>query len=363
MYRSAWRRCLCAAILCAVAVPAQAGEPVVDWLPDLIFAPAALATHVVDTTEIPGRVLFRFNSSLPNIGLGEFRLEATGQLGGNGRQEVVQVVQRSDGSTFERDAGDFLYNEEDFHMETAGWADYRIREVLTGDGVGPVLRAGAKESVRITSSTWFDLNLPNVPPFSNRLLAYLGTHGISVGYTDLYPYQLPKQWIDVTGLESGTYWLEVEVDGANQILESDDTNNITRIKVTLVLPEVSEGEGDGEGQGEGEGASEGEGSTEGGLEGAHSADIDADARIGLSELLRVIQFYNSGAVACLAGTEDGYVPASGDQTCAPHTADFAPQDWQIRLSELLRCIQIFNALGYMICPEGEDGYCPLFVTP
>jgi hypothetical protein len=347
------------ALLCAAALPAQAGQPVVEWLPDLIFAPGALATNVVDTTEIPGRVLFRFNSSLPNIGLGEFRLEATGQLVGNGRQEVVQVVQRSDGSTFERDAGDFLYNEEDFHMETAGWADYRIREVLTGDGVGPVLREGAKESVRITSSTWFDLNLPNVPPFSSRLLAYLGTHGISVGYTDLYPYQLPKQWIDVTGLESGTYWLEVEVDGANQILESDETNNVTRIKVTLNLPEVAEGEGEGEG----EGGVEGEGTPEGALENAHTADIDADARIGLGELLRVIQFYNSGALACLAGTEDGYVPGSGDETCAPHSADYAPQDWRIRLSELVRCIQIFNALGYMRCVEGEDGFCPLFAPP
>ena len=38
-----------------------------------------------------------------------------------------------------------------------------------------------------------------------------------------------------------------------------------------------------------------------------------------------------------------------------------PQDWKIELSELLRIIQFFNSGGYHACPDAvpatEDGYC------
>ncbi|MCC6144536.1 MAG: hypothetical protein IT368_12085, partial [Candidatus Hydrogenedentes bacterium] len=58
---------------------------------------------------------------------------------------------------------------------------------------------------------------------------------------------------------------------------------------------------------------------------------------------------------------DGYVPGtSGTQDCLRHAAD-ATFDWKISLSELLRVIQFFNTGGYNFCPDvqplTEDGYC------
>ncbi len=90
----------------------------------------------------------------------------------------------------------------------------------------------------------------------------------------------------------------------------------------------------------------------------HTADQDGDNDISLSELLRVIQFYNSGGYHCELGTEDGYGPGSGDTACLPHASDYNPQDWAITLSELLRLIQFYNSGGYQPCAEGEDGFCP-----
>ncbi len=92
----------------------------------------------------------------------------------------------------------------------------------------------------------------------------------------------------------------------------------------------------------------------------HSADPDANYLISLSELLRVIQFFNSGGLHCQAGTEDGYAPGLGDTNCTPHTSDYNTQDWLINLSELLRLIQFFNSSGYHYCPDEntEDGFCP-----
>ncbi|HOK10318.1 MAG TPA: hypothetical protein PLJ10_11750, partial [Candidatus Hydrogenedens sp.] len=121
----------------------------------------------------------------------------------------------------------------------------------------------------------------------------------------------------------------------------------------------SEGEGEGTTEGiiEGEGIPEGEGEKP-----PHSGDQNSDWQINLPELLRVIQFFNMGGYHCaLPGeeSEDSYVSGyDGDKSCLPHASDYNPQNWVIDLSELLRLIQFFNMNGYHPCPDGEDGYCP-----
>jgi len=97
--------------------------------------------------------------------------------------------------------------------------------------------------------------------------------------------------------------------------------------------------------------------------GLHSADANGDNIISLSELLRVIQFFNLGGYHCApdgVNTEDGYQPGFvGPRGCDPHSSDYNPQNWIISLSELLRLIQFFNSGGYNACPEtnSEDGFC------
>ncbi len=134
----------------------------------------------------------------------------------------------------------------------------------------------------------------------------------------------------------------------------------TVVAVVISLGPVIEGEGE-EGEFEGEA-------------GCHTADQNCDGLVNLSELLRVIQFFNSGGYHCETGTEDGYAPGlvtdKGLQPlvwrqitkvdCFPHSSDYMPQDWLITLSELLRVIQFFNSGGYHYCPEDntEDGFCP-----
>ncbi len=96
----------------------------------------------------------------------------------------------------------------------------------------------------------------------------------------------------------------------------------------------------------------------------HSADTNQDSKISLQELLRMIQFFNSGGLHCELGTEDGYAPGYNenfDFSCTPHTADYSPQDWRINLTEILRLVQFLNSAGYELCPFlSEDHYCPIF---
>lgn len=92
----------------------------------------------------------------------------------------------------------------------------------------------------------------------------------------------------------------------------------------------------------------------------HSADTDANGRIGFSELLRLIQLYNADGLHCDGASEDGFAPGAGDEDCAPHDLDYAGQDWRIGLSELLRGIQFYNAFkgSYRADGMGEDGFAP-----
>ncbi|HPO15120.1 MAG TPA: M4 family metallopeptidase [Candidatus Hydrogenedentes bacterium] len=151
--------------------------------------------------------------------------------------------------------------------------------------------------------------------------------------------------------------LELESD------EGEDSEGSTEEGETEGQSEgVSEGDVEGEGAIESEGSPE-EGALEGEGEvndGIHSADPNGDHTISLSELLRIIQFFNSNGFHCQAGSEDGYAPGPGDTACAPHDSDYNAQDWHISLSELLRIIQFFNSGGYHYCPgeDTEDGYCP-----
>ena len=91
---------------------------------------------------------------------------------------------------------------------------------------------------------------------------------------------------------------------------------------------------------------------------AHSGDISADFTISLSEVVRVIQLFNLSGYHCSTNSEDGFAPGEGDQSCEPHDADYAPQDWRIDLSELLRVLQMYNLGVYSECGGTEDGFCP-----
>jgi hypothetical protein len=57
--------------------------------------------------------------------------------------------------------------------------------------------------------------------------------GLSVGWADVYPKSVDCQWIDVTGVRAGNYVLEVVVDPDDLIAESNESNNVARIPVTI----------------------------------------------------------------------------------------------------------------------------------
>ncbi len=230
---------LIALCLMALAGLAPAAFAQIDLLPDLTWEPEAMLDWELDTAAIPGSIVLRFTGSIPNIGLGEFRLVSTGVDSGDGRELVDQRIFRSDGSFSDRPTNGFFYDPNEANplhrMQGVGWTSYRLRAVLDGGGVGAILAEGAKEAICLQSSRPFDDTLPNIP--DQPQVGCFGEQGISVGYTDLYSKVLTPQWVPLPeGFTNGDYWLEVEVDTLDYIVESDETNNVARILIMIDSP-------------------------------------------------------------------------------------------------------------------------------
>ena len=107
----------------------------------------------------------------------------------------------------------------------------------------------------------------------------------------------------------------------------------------------------------------------------HSADSNGDFKISLTELLRVIELYNTrfgttrtGRYKVQSGTEDGFAPDADLSVSVTvdlatyHGAD-SNRDGKISLTELLRVIELYNYRAgttrtgaYHLDPASEDGF-------
>ncbi len=211
-----------------------------DLLPDLtVWADQSrsyLYGWYLDRNEIPGRVLLRISTATPNSGTGPLELRASSTAPG-----VSQRVFRDDGTSWDRYAGTFTFHPGHQHLHFDNWLNFYLRSALTNDGVGEIVVSGDKTSFAIIDLTRYDATLPGSPASSQ----YGGglVQGLSVGWADVYGANLTDQWIDVSDVPAGRYWLEAIVDPANSILESNESNNWARILIDLDVGPTNGGPG------------------------------------------------------------------------------------------------------------------------
>lgn len=77
-------------------------------------------------------------------------------------------------------------------------------------------------------------------PFYTMARGACGAHsdlrvkmGLSVGWGDIYNWNLPDQYIDITGLTPGRYRLRGVADPSNWFRETNGTNNFTWVNLQL----------------------------------------------------------------------------------------------------------------------------------
>ena len=132
----------------------------VDWLPDMICRESNLYDNDISTSVEAGRVHLRLSNGTANLGLGQ--LHIFGVEGGpdDELQEVYQRVFADDGSYYDRLSGKFIYHPTHGHVHFEDWAIYHLREILPGDGVGPILASGEKTSFCLIDGGIQDSTLP-----------------------------------------------------------------------------------------------------------------------------------------------------------------------------------------------------------
>lgn len=190
------------------------------------------------TTVVPGRRHLRLSNGTANVGEGKLYLSGVLPDNGDGTQDVVQRVFQTGGTWYERTAGRFIFHPGHDHIHFENWTQFRVRDLLANDSVGAVRAAGEKTSFCILDLVIHDNSLPNFNPGGEFGSCASTIQGLSVGWVDIYHKELAGQSVDITDLPAGEYWLEAEVDPDNSVLESDESNNITRIKVTIGTPAV-----------------------------------------------------------------------------------------------------------------------------
>jgi hypothetical protein len=111
------------------------------------------------------------------------------------------------------------------HYHFEAFADYRLFDLS-----GRLAAVGNKVGFCLEDLERFDPSGAATPAYDCTF------QGIQRGWADIYNASLPCQYIDVTGVAEGEYVLELEIDPDNLLEESNETNNITRVPVTITAP-------------------------------------------------------------------------------------------------------------------------------
>jgi hypothetical protein len=214
------------------APPAVAGSS--DQLPDLAMY-RLLDFHIETTPD--NRRLLRYTTVIVNIGAGQFQAEGTRASSTEPEMSVVQRIFDNAGGSRVRPTTARMYFAGDGHHH---W-HLRDLEQSSLDNVdkdddadsGARARSGAKHGFCFFDYVQFNVALPGVP--LDQVYTTCGidstvltqSMGLSVGWGDKYDYDLPDQWVDITGMPPGRYRLTTTADAENWFRETDESNNFT----------------------------------------------------------------------------------------------------------------------------------------
>jgi hypothetical protein len=219
-----------AAVVMLLVTATAVGGPADDALPDLVSdAPGAefLQTYVDDDGTT--RLLLRFHGYVHNAGAGPLELRGSGNVNAV-MSTVAQRIYRVDG-TGSRDvtsAASMRFETADghnhFHLRAA--MEYALYDSTKSAAVAPSMKVGfcLLDSERVSGAV--PLGYPDGTNCArNTPTAPLVVMGVSPGWRDVYNANLAFQWVDVSDVAPGSYWLGARSDPSGVMVESNEGNN------------------------------------------------------------------------------------------------------------------------------------------
>jgi Lysyl oxidase len=175
---------------------------------------------------------------------GSARPNAEGQLEG----PVIQRIYRGDGSHLDRSAGRFVFHERHGHFHVQDMLSYELLRVVdpargrlepTGEGRKAsfcTLDLMIADFGRFESqpSRYTDEDVCFRPPNSDTTLVM----GITPGWSDVYTWDLPDQYVEFGAGSPGYYVVRAVVDEPNTIRESREDDNAGYAYIQVAGDEV-----------------------------------------------------------------------------------------------------------------------------
>jgi lysyl oxidase len=206
-----------------------------DQFPDLVIAyPTELRIEVGAS----GARRIRFTTLIVNIGAGPFETGSS-RLPGESVMGVNQRIYNADGTIRKvstkataRYAGD---GHDHWHVQDV--AHYELYAIARPD---IALRRDSKVGFCFFDTNAYQLTLPRAPRTRQYSAAGCGKrsslfvkNGISVGWADKYGAKLALQWIGITDLPAGQYFLKVTVDPLRRFKEVRRGNNCKWLRIRI----------------------------------------------------------------------------------------------------------------------------------
>ncbi len=186
--------------------------------------------------QFEGRLLLRFDGFVHNRGPGELEFRGSQPAFPN----MQRVVQSVGGIPVQRNATiKFETNDDHNHFHLMEIARYSLWNAFRSAEVAPAMKVG----FCLLDSEPVEADEDEFPTYLNESFCEADNRGatsvlmgVSPGWRDVYDRGLAFQWIDVSDVQPGIYWLRSEIDPDGFVRETTETNSAPFGAEASVIP-------------------------------------------------------------------------------------------------------------------------------
>jgi hypothetical protein len=237
-------------------LPPVASTPLGFPLPFAI--PTPTSCYVDETIQTQATRCLRFTSNVRNIGAARLDIRlpwlTTGPTSGflPGQCQAQQVIPATNGTTVLRPAGPCEFHPAHAHFHYKDLVGFSLHSLGANGAVGPRLGNGLKESFCLGDNDYFGFGTagPNGPrtyagqPDCNLPASADGSSvniemGVSAGWGDVYTWDTPGQFIDISTTPPGRYVLVERTNPSGRILVSGAQQRCAATELTLTATSVA----------------------------------------------------------------------------------------------------------------------------
>lgn len=207
------------------------GTPGTPRLPDLV-------PQKPTDLQIGAQGELRFSTGIGNIGVGPIELQGPGNTSQNHDPQPAKQNVYGNGNTIVDSfpVGQFVWHAAHGHWHfSPELANYQLRmpDAQGSWQNGKTVGTGKKATFCFLDTRRVSPPVTGSPSMSHYNVCGTGIQGISVGWMDIYTWNLDGQSIDLTGVADGDYWLVYVLDPQKALRESNTDNNFAAQKIRL----------------------------------------------------------------------------------------------------------------------------------